>query len=423
MEVEQDSQPKETRSFLASAEINVSENRGKVIGNQFILNLWEKFPFKQAAKKGRLVLFIVAIILAGGVLNSDAFIEIHAIHPIFAYSMIALAVMMAGFWLITVNASWIGTDRVKQSKWFLATVVLVLYGLSVSYPYWCRSVGFCKKAKWDPVLLPSLVASAYAGQQAPADLSIENVVVDRTRSSFYLKDAYTSFFAKNKDVPRRSLEFDRRMQSVFETASCRGIDGEKPIEEALPIWRTILKRRPDLRLAAKLGDLSGYRDLIQMGGVDTFFKAIPNASERVTLKNDNPGDFDIIMRWLSNCVGLADPVLIWTLHNNSTRTLLVTAVDYDVMDIGQVMGGGPGAVEVTDVEHHDLQYEKGLQKRDLMPHITLPAKSTISIRIRYKLEAKDYGLTWLVRANFRCSDGTVASSEELEIFSAKNPKP
>jgi hypothetical protein len=210
------------------------------------------------------------------------------------------------------------------------------------------------------------------------------------------------------------------MPEVFKRASCRTVDGEKPIADALPVWRELLRKRGASSISSQLSDYAGYRRLIQQGGKNTFFQAAPDAAELATLRKDSPEQFALVMRWLANCVGLADPVLIWTLRNNSGRELRLTEVEYNVLDVGQVKGGGPGAVEIIDVQPHDLIHEKGVHTETLMPPVDLPPNSHATVRIRYRLDSKDWGLTWLVRAVFRASDGTQAASDDFMFFGAKN---
>ncbi len=283
-------------------------------------------------------------------------------------------------------------------------------------------MGLCPGAKWNPIRVPSLVAPAYAAQRVSTDLSIENVIVDYTRSSFLFNKDYTSEPISQKGDSHLELSFDHRMFTIFSMAGCRGIDGERPIEDALPIWRAILKKRGEMALAVKLIDYAGYRDLIQKGREDTFYKALPNVSELADLKMENEKKYEYIMSWLVNCYGIPEPVLLWRLRKNSNRTLSLSAVDYEVLDIGEVKGRGPELGDIIDVDTHDLYYKKGLQKRDLRRPITIPPESEAVIRIRYQLESPASGLTWLVRAIFRCSDGTKAVSKKIEIISAKGPK-
>jgi hypothetical protein len=208
------------------------------------------------------------------------------------------------------------------------------------------------------------------------------------------------------------------MYKVFRNASCDDVEGEQPIEDALPVWRRILEKRETKGLAARLTSYNGYRDLIRSGGRDTFFELVPNASELLALKKEDPENFLIVMKWLSRCVGLADPVLIWTLKNNSERDLTLASVTYDVIKVSQVKAGGPAAVEPIDVESHDLIHEPGPQEQDLNPHVNIPSKASAEIRIRYRLDAHGFGYTWLLKAIFRATDGTEAQSKELKSLLA-----
>lgn len=423
MATEQETQSKETRSISSSSKVEVgSVTGGQVIGSLFKVVLWEKNPFRYVIKKGRIVLILISVILAAAFLNSDTFVELYALHPILTESMIACITLVAGFGFIKMYAARIGSDRVVLYRKLLLAIVIGIWGLRISFLLWCNFVSLCPGAQWRPIHVSSLVAPTYAAQQVSTDLSIENVIVDPTRSSFLFNKDYSSEPFSQKGDSHLELEFDHRMLTVFSMASCRGIGGEEPIEDALPIWRAILKKRGETALAVKLIDYAGYRDLIQKGREDTFYKALPNVSELAVLRMENEKQYEYIMSWLVNCYGIPEPVLLWKLRNNSNRTLSLSAVDYEVLDIGQVMGRGPELSDIIDVDKHDLYYKKGLQKRDLRKPITIPPKSEAVIRIHYRLESPASGLTWLVRAIFRCSDGTKAVSKKIEIISAKGPK-
>ena len=125
---------------------------------------------------------------------------------------------------------------------------------------------------------------------------------------------------------------------MYSNASCRGIGGETPIEDALPVWRYLLKNRGRNDLVDRLNDYNGYRSLILAGDKDSS-DARPTTAELVDLLKNKPEWYELIMRWTVDCVGISDPVLIWTIRNNSDRQLVLTAVDYIVLDVGKVKGG------------------------------------------------------------------------------------
>lgn len=386
---------------------------------------------KEADKTGKdliesaLLPFAIVATTAGSVIGVIAkgteLVALYYENPVLYGLLLAAAAALCSHAGIKYYAGVIGLRWVRRARAMTLSAILLFYVASLSYSSWCASMYLCSPATWRPVFNELLFFRQASAQPiAPRDLIVEGVTVDRSRSSFLYRKDDLSIHAEREKVDRLVVEFDRRLIGVFQNASCRGLDGEKPIEDALPIWRYLLQQRSQSVIAARLGDYNGYRALIKTGG-DTIFKALPNASELGQLKKDKPADFQILMGWLSNCVGLADPVLIWTLRNSSDRELLLTSVDYEVIDVGQVKGGGPTPVEPIDVATHDLIHEVGIQNQNLEPRISMPPKSIASVRIRYRLQADQPGYTWLLRAIFNASDGTKGVSDEIKLFSAKNP--
>lgn len=383
----------------------------------------ENKPLKDAIE-GALLPFVALTLVAGSVIGAVAkgteLIALYYENPVLYGLLVAIAVALVLLTGINLYSAKIPKTRLRWVRLVAVVTIASIYLLTVTYTEWCGRLGLCGPAIWRPASFLRFDVAHAAERVSGRDLIIQDVAVDRSRSSFSMSKTDESIHALREEKVRTSIEFDRRLIGIFEGATCRSVDGEQPIEDALPIWRDLLKKRGQTVLAARLSDYDGYRTLIKTGG-DTIFKALPNASELAATKKDNVANFNIIMRWLSNCVGLADPVLIWTLKDNSDRDLLLINVAYDVLDIGQFAGGGPTPVEPIDVETHDLIHAIGVQNQALDPRVSVPAMSIASIRIRYRLQADRPGLSWLVRATFEASDGTRAASDEIKIFSAKNP--
>jgi hypothetical protein len=249
-------------------------------------------------------------------------------------------------------------------------------------------------------------------------LQVMSVTIDEERSSFLMKDDDQSIHGLGgEDIVRKSIEFDRSMYATFRNAKCRSIEGEVPIENALPVWRDILKKRGRPDLVKRLKDYDGYRKLISSGS-NLYLDARPTAAELVELSKHKPEWYEIIMRWTVECVGIADPVLIWTLRNNSAKDMVLTAVDYDVLDVGEVMGGIPDTLEPIDIFPHDLHHKKGMQTRKISPQIVLQPGTTKAIRIRYRMEP-GLGFTWIVKPTFRTLENISADGPEIKIISGK----
>lgn len=266
--------------------------------------------------------------------------------------------------------------------------------------------------------LHHLATQSINQQSLVPPLQVMSVIVDEERSSFLMKETDQSIHGVREGVVRKSLEYDRSMYDVSANSSCRGMHGESPIVDALPVWRDLLKKRGRPDLVKQLNNYEGYRKLIS-SGPKLYLDARPTAAEVVTLLKHEPDLYKLLMRWQVECIGISDPVLIWTLQNNSKQELIVSAIDYKVLDVGKVMGGIPRTLEPMDVTAHDLVHTPGTQTRQMSPQIVLPPGSTAAIRIRYQMAA-GAGLTWLVKPVFRTTLQNIsAEGPELKIFSGK----
>jgi hypothetical protein len=202
------------------------------------------------------------------------------------------------------------------------------------------------------------------------------------------------------------------------------MDGEQPIEDALPVWRSLLEKRGRHDLAQRLTDYNGYKTLIQKGGPDAFNAARPNLAEMVDLNKNKPEWYELLMRWMVECVGIADPVVIWTLRNSTTTPLTLSSVDYNVLDVSQVRGGGQETIEPIDVAPHDLDHFKGVQSRLIIPRIKIPPGDEAMVRIRYRMDTTESGYTWLIQPTFRTLEGINAiGPHEHEIERAEQIAP
>lgn len=360
---------------------------------------------------------VIAATIVGGVTNWVSVRTLYDERPLLTGAVIAVVAILV-IWALT---GFGGAGRF--GRWLTATrisaVVLVIigYALIVIYPRTCSLTNLCGPSRQPSIHINLLSTSAYAAER-PA-LEILNESVDQTRSSFILQQNDMSIHAARETTQRLSLEFDRQMYGVFQSASCRGVNGEAPIEDALPVWRSLLKDRGRNDLVQRLADYDGYRNLIQHGGDRGFIDARPTKAELVDLKSRKPDWYSLVLRWLVECVGVADPVLVWTLRNNTNRDMTLSAVDYEVLDVGQVAGGGPDTLEPIDVLPHDLVHTTGLQSRGINPQILLHAGNTVAIRIFYRLDDRAPGYTWLLRPVFRTLEGDTATGPELKIFGAK----
>ena len=254
---------------------------------------------------------------------------------------------------------------------------------------------------------------------ASAVLLVENVAADTERSSFVMQSNQASIHAGQDDVSRLSFNFDNRVTDGFKRGQCTGVDGEQPILDALPVWSKLLSERTDANGASAPTDLSSYRRLIKDASGREFTSHAPNELELRQLARTSPEASSILMRWLVRCVGMATPVLVWTLHNPGDVDVRLFRVEYDILDVGQVMDSPKTTLEPIEVAFHDLPHEKGVVSRDLLPVLVIPPRQSISVRIAYRLENSGFGYTWLIRPSFIGSGGVRASGPEFKLFAAK----
>ncbi len=359
--------------------------------------------------------FLAAII--GLITNWQKLGEFYESSPISVGAFTASAAGLISWVMIGKLGSNITSKRLLAVRLSSIAIVIVLYSLLVLWPNRCTLSNVCAPSDWEPFQLGSLVTPASAEEKE--GLEILSMKVDVTRSSFILTRNAESIHGGFEEVERLALQFDRDMHHVFSAASCRGIGGERPIVDALPVWRSLLIERGRRDLANLLVDYKGYQSLLLHSGREAFIEARPTAAELATLMATKPELFSLLMRWMVECVGVAEPVLIWTLRNNTSRVLTLLNVDYIVLDVGQVKGAGPDTLDPIDVMPHELYHQTGVQERDINPHILLSPGDTVTIRIRYRLETTDWGFTWLIRPIFHTAEGVSSEGPEFKIFNAK----
>ena len=357
-------------------------------------------------------------ILVAAVAAWDSMLDRYQERPILFGTFLFLAACMLAWSAIELYRTKLPAKRLWLIRLAALSIITAAYVFIVVRPNACHFLRNCGPSEHEPfpAIVELLVPPAHA-QEPP--LVVANVTVDEERSSFRMRRNTTSVRATPEKVRRISFEYDRTMINVFQSASCRGVAGERPIEDALPIWRSILRKRGQNSIARSLNDYAGYRALIRNGGPNGFTRARPTVAELTELKRTNPSAFSIFQRWMVECVGVSDPVLIWTLENRSTRRLILSFVDYHVLDVGGFMGANDVLMAPVDVQPHPIAYAKGRQTRPLNPQISIAAKSTVVIRIAYRMDDREHGRSWLIRPVFRTLQGPTATGPEFKIFAAK----
>ena len=360
--------------------------------------------------------FVAAVV--GAVTAWDSIADKLADRPVLVGSLLAFGSLLLCLAALQACSSRLSTAILWTLRLFVLIVIAIGYWALIVRPNPCAFVRDCGPSDFEPfpAIAELLVTPAHAAEPS---LIIVGVAVDESRSSFRTKRDSESIHGQKDARVRLSFQFDRNMISVFSAASCIGVDGERPIIDALPIWQHILRERGKADLARSLESYAGYRTLIRQGGRDAFRNARPNVSELTELKRSNPPAFALMQRWMVKCVGVQDLVLVWTLENRSRKPVTVVAVDYDVLDVGKVKGGNDVVLTPVDVQPHEIAYATGRQNRILSPQIIVPPEGSVALRIAYRLQTEEPGLTWLIRPSFRALKGVAAVGPEFKLFAAK----
>ena len=359
----------------------------------------------------------VLVALIGLAENIDKIQSIYSDHPT-TILICALIFVLSLSWF---SVHWLTNGKGALIKIISSIILICVWLLALFYfTIYPRAYDFsftnCGPAKWWPHL-GNLVTQASAAESSRNSLEVVGFSVDESRSSFYANEQTVT-----DDKHLTVVAFRQHMVDVFKDATCdNSFDPEAPIMEALPVWQELLNHRGQGE-AEKIKDYESYKHLVQRGGAHGFSDLAPTRLEILELwKSDRP-KFDILMNWLVNCVGLGDPVLIWTLKNNSASTGIITAVEYNVTAVGQVKGAAPEALEPIDVQPFDLVHKKGIQRQQLNPNVKVPPKETAQIRILYRLDPTDWGYTWDLTARFTTIEGQRAESKPFQFVAAKGPQ-
>ncbi len=114
------------------------------------------------------------------------------------------------------------------------------------------------------------------------------------------------------------------------------------------------------------------------------------------------------------------PVFQVSIENPNDKDILVTDIKYHVSDIGQVLGGAPGALQSAYQYDYVLSYRKGTQTQQLVPPFKIPPKSVGAFELVLTTEEEDIGLIWIMTIEFVTSTGA-ASTDEFQLLLSGNP--
>jgi hypothetical protein len=92
-----------------------------------------------------------------------------------------------------------------------------------------------------------------------------------------------------------------------------------------------------------------------------------------------------------------------TIKNPTRRDLIITRVDYDVQEVGEVKGAPSGPLEPLATYHHSIVHLPGVQPAALIPPFRVSSKDSASLELQVTSASDGWGLGWLLRIGFASS--------------------
>jgi hypothetical protein len=142
------------------------------------------------------------------------------------------------------------------------------------------------------------------------------------------------------------------------------------------------------------------------------------------MKDDN---YYLFKKWYECTIGLSDPVFLIRLMYNGKVNTRLTKVIYNVLYIDQVAGGESLLDVPIATYEHFINYEEGIQEKELQPPIIINAdeKGTlitlrIFIRPKFGKHIKDkIGRVWGFTMTFCTSNGDKATSNTIQVIMSR----
>lgn len=350
-------------------------------------------------------------------------VEIIAIILSFSDSLIKLNVVVNQNYYLVITLIWISSSiflfysnfKRKQHKIILFFIVTIIFIFAICYKYWEVNLRKTNQAK-NPnteltlVLLNLFSTSAYAASPRPIDtFKIEE---------FYLNDQLCSFTDvmefKFASGPKkyRTFSYNQDVNLAFEKGNCTGLDGNKPLVKVLPLLQKRLEviNRSDLKQYIKtVKDLS--RIIATRG--DIFEQIMFTDEDIIKMKKSDPENYTIVKDWLVKCIGVKSPVITFVLSNMEKKDIIISKVEYDVLEVGQVLGGEGGPLYPIITYNYILKHSTGKQMQILNPPFKLTSGSLNSFNIRLIPASKNPGLAWILKIRIYDTEG---HSQETEVF-------
>lgn len=152
---------------------------------------------------------------------------------------------------------------------------------------------------------------------------------------------------------------------------------------------------------------------------DIFEKIIFTDAELVKMKQTDIANYEIVKDWLVKCIGIKNPVISFVLKNMTTKDVIISKVEYVVLDVGGVKGGESGPLYPIITYDHILKHSKGKQVRVLNPPFNLSASTSGSFNIRLIPASSEPGQAWILKINIYDTNGYSESTDVFQIIMSK----
>jgi len=329
--------------------------------------------------------------------------------------------VLALLWLTATIFLYNSRFKRNNTKKILFIVLSIAFVIAVGYRYWETKIRVT-----GPATNPNLGVGMNIGEFFISGANAKDRIAtpDFEISEFYLNDELCSFHEemtyKFAIGPKtyKTFSFNQDVNIAFSKGDCEGLNGNKPIKKVLPL---LLKRlddikRPDLKqYISTPEDLS--RIIAKRG--DIFNQVMFTEDDILTMKKQAPQDYEIVKDWLIHCIGIYNPILTFTINNKSGKEILINKIVYQVLEVGQVLGGESGPLYPVMTYDHVLYHVPGDQPHQLIPSLAVKSGDLISFNVRLSPNIKEPGLCYYLKIRVYDSDGQYQTTEPFQIIMSK----
>ncbi|MFT3702547.1 MAG: hypothetical protein QM802_09265 [Agriterribacter sp.] len=373
--------------------------------------------------KNKLLIFVALTSLLGIITGAvESILKFLAIAESNFYLIVSL------FWVALIiillqldfRAFKITTSNPKKIKVIAIIVSTVIFLFSIGWKYYELHIRKTGHAEHPDLLLgfiglpvPSSINLVNLTQQ-PSPFIVEDMHVNEDLCSFTQSESVD--FTTSQKI--QSISFDQQLSAAFKNGSCFGVKGNEPAEQVLPVLRDRLDRIGKANLKLYIRTAADLSRMITERG-DIFNQVMFTSAEIHSLKKSNPPQYELLKEWIINCIGIKQPVIVFTLLNKSNKDILINRVIYDVKEVGGIKGGESGPLYPVITYNHVLEHKKGLQTKQLNPTLLLKAKNRVVFNIRMISASSEIGLTWVMKMRFYDSSNRFATTSTFELIMSK----